>query len=294
MVSKLDAYQQDLTNKIIKSLENDLPPWACPWDQSAALNLPMNAETKACYQGSNVLALWYASLKNDFKSRQWLTFLQVKKFKGKVKKGSKSTRIIRFQKIDKKCKKTEEDLSYTMFKESFVFNLDQIEGLDEKFYKADKVQDLSDFEIHSKCEQIIKKSQACIKEHGNKACYIPSLDLICMPDRSTFNSANDFYKTLLHELAHWTMTTERCDRKVVGVFGGSSYAFEELIAELTTVFVSAQIGLDGLVNHSSYIKSWLTALRNDKKYIFQAATQASKATAYIMQFLEEEEQEEEE
>lgn len=294
MTSKLDAIQTSVTNRIIESLEQDLPPWVCPWDKTAALNLPINAKSKKAYGGSNVLNLWLSSLDGGFKSKQWLTFLQIKEAKAKLKKGSKGTRIITYRKVSKKCEKTEEEKSYSFFKESIVFNLDQVEGLAKKYYEADEVPSLTDFEIHSKCEQIIKNSNADITEKGNQAFYRPSTDQIMIPNRLTFNTANDFYKTIIHELAHWTMHADRCDREVQGIFNRESYAYEELIAELTTVFISSHIGLDGLVNHSSYIKSWLQALRNDKTYIFKAASQASKATAFLLNFLDDKEEEEKE
>jgi antirestriction protein ArdC len=38
----------------------------------------------------------------------------------------------------------------------------------------------------------------------------------------------------------------------------------------------------GEVQHESYIASWLKALKNDKRYIFKAASAASKAHRYLM------------
>jgi len=36
------------------------------------------------------------------------------------------------------------------------------------------------------------------------------------------------------------------------------------------------------VQHESYIASWLQALKNDKRYVFKAASAASKAHSYLM------------
>ncbi len=62
---------------------------------------------------------------------------------------------------------------------------------------------------------------------------------------------------------------------------------EELIAELGSAFLTDHCGLPGVLQHASYIESWLKALRNDKKLIFNAASQAQKAADYLLpQFIE--------
>lgn len=70
-----------------------------------------------------------------------------------------------------------------------------------------------------------------------------------------------------------------------GKFGSEDYvdyAYEELIAELGSVFLMVDLGILGEVQHESYIASWLKALKNDKRYIFKAASAASKAHRYLM------------
>ena len=62
------------------------------------------------------------------------------------------------------------------------------------------------------------------------------------------------------------------------------YAREELVAELASLFISAETGLPfDPSNHAAYIKSWLRALKKDKNEIFRAASSASKATDYLLQ-----------
>ncbi len=57
------------------------------------------------------------------------------------------------------------------------------------------------------------------------------------------------------------------------------------MAELGAAFLMADFGITGEVQHESYIASWLEVLKNDKRYIFKAATQASKAHQYLKAFL---------
>jgi antirestriction protein ArdC len=47
-------------------------------------------------------------------------------------------------------------------------------------------------------------------------------------------------------------------------------------------FLTNHCRLPGKLQHASYIASWLTALRNDKRLIFTAASQAQKAADYLL------------
>ncbi|AFE58126.1 antirestriction protein [Rahnella aquatilis HX2] len=80
-----------------------------------------------------------------------------------------------------------------------------------------------------------------------------------------------------------TLLTSGCTNQLgAGQFGSEGYAFEELIAELGSAFLMADLGIVGEVQHESYIASWLKALKNDKRYIFKAASVASKAHRYLI------------
>ncbi|MEK1976188.1 zincin-like metallopeptidase domain-containing protein, partial [Vibrio parahaemolyticus] len=49
-------------------------------------------------------------------------------------------------------------------------------------------------------------------------------------------------------------------------------------------------GIVGDVQHESYIANWLQVLKNDKRFIFKAASQASKAFTYLKEYVEDESQ----
>ncbi len=134
-------------------------------------------------------------------------------------------------------------------------------------------------------EALSDSSQCEIKEFNKTPHYTPELDYIGIPSKSSFDTSGNYYSTLAHEMAHSTGHKSRLDR--VGVSGSERtkliYSFEELIAELSAVFTTKHLGIDGnLENHASYINSWLAAMRNDKKFIFKAASQAQKATEFIL------------
>ena len=58
---------------------------------------------------------------------------------------------------------------------------------------------------------------------------------------------------------------------------------EELVAELASSFLSAGLGLAPEVreDHSAYIASWLSVLKNDKRAIFTAAAHAQRAADFL-------------
>ena len=103
-------------------------------------------------------------------------------------------------------------------------------------------------------------------------------------DKEGQSATENYYAVLLHELTHWTGGKSRLDREQVGHSTNErKYAFEELIAELGSAFLCSHfmIKQQGRDNHACYIKSWLRALKNDKKFIFKAASQAQKAVDYL-------------
>ena len=87
----------------------------------------------------------------------------------------------------------------------------------------------------------------------------------------------------MYELTHWTSHTSRLGRKLGRRFGDAAYAMEELIAELGAAFLSAHCRLDGQLQHTSYIASWLDVLRRDKRAVLVAAAQAQKAADYLLE-----------
>jgi antirestriction protein ArdC len=64
--------------------------------------------------------------------------------------------------------------------------------------------------------------------------------------------------------------------------GIDAYAFEELVAEMGSAFLTNHCRLPGRLQHDSYIASWLAALRNDKRLIFSAASLAQRAADYLL------------
>lgn len=276
-------FYQTVTDQIIASIEAGVTRNTGPlWRGQGASGIPMNRKTRAHYSGINVLLLWLSAQDNGFASNYWLTFKQAKELGGNVKKGAKGTHIVYYKTLEREEVDATSGESETrlipMLRQYVVFNLDQIEGI-----QGEEVTSTG-FDGIEAAEFLIAKSGARIVEGGTRAFYRPVADVIHMPDRERFDSAENFYAVELHELTHWTGHSSRLARDFSGRFGDQAYAFEELVAEIGATYACADLGLatTTLPNHARYIASWLKVLRDDKKAIFTAASQAAKAHAYLM------------
>ncbi|EHT8867368.1 DUF1738 domain-containing protein [Salmonella enterica] len=280
---KTDIYQV-VTDSIVEALEMGVKPWVCPWKRNGAVSgIPSNFSTGTAYSGMNIMLLWCSAAKQGFTDSRWLTYNQAKEQGAQVRKGETGTTAIFYKTLEKE--NDAGDLEFIpMLKTFTVFNIEQIDGLKMGANDGAEIapQPLDVFDPLPQVENLFKRSGANITERGQQAFYQPSTDEIWLPERHLFADAANFYATGLHELVHWTGAKIRLDREKGNKFGSEKYAFEELIAELGSAFLMADLGVSGEVQHESYIASWLKSLKDDKRYIFKAASAASKAHRFLM------------
>lgn len=226
----------------------------------------------------NIMLLWSSASHQGFSDSRWMTYKQAQAEGGQVRKGEHGTTAIFYSTLEKENDAGEIDY-IPMLKTFTVFNVEQIDGLplsDEAVCPAET------FEPLLRAEALFRNSGATIIEKGHNAFFQPSTDEIWLPERYLFSDAASFYATGLHELVHWSGGKKRLNREMKGKFGSADYAEEELVAELGSAFLMADLGIVGEVQHESYIASWLQALKNDKRYVFIAVSAASKAHSYLM------------
>lgn len=266
-----------ITDKVIEGLKDNPAKWMKSWESDR----PRNLATKREYSGGNWM--WLNMWKGDKtvgNTNQWCTYNQAKALTGldkPIKKGMKSVPVFFFKPLKGQDKVTGEDKLFRMMKVYRVFNFDALEGdltLPEKEPIGFRKENV---------EAVVKSTEAVYKEGYDSACYIPSFDEIHMPAFDKFNTVEDYYATLLHELTHWTGHTSRLDRKLnEGRFGNEAYAFEELVAELGAAMLCNANGVEGKLQHTEYIASWLKVLKDDSNHILKAASLAQKAFDFIM------------
>jgi len=256
-----------------------------------------NATTKRTYTGLNQLLLCFASNRKKFAKNSWLTFKQMQEHGGKIKQGSKSQIIVfndflYFDKAGKKIKYEDfknlsamqkaECKKVYFLKHYNVFNVEQVKNLPADFYIVPEIQQLTEPEKDEASENLLNCSGAVINYVGNRAFYSMFTDEITLPPRQQFTGTVPFYSVAFHELGHWTGHQTRLNRELGNKFGSDKYAKEELIAELTSAFICASLGFsETITDNAAYIQSWLTALKNDKRFIIQASSAATRAAEYI-------------
>ncbi len=162
--------------------------------------------------------------------------------------------------------------------------LDQCEGLDVA-PSADTIATWNPAITMPRAESLIEATGADIRIGGGEAYYAPQDDYIRVPRPEHFHEPINWYRTALHELGHWTGHRLRLDRLPDSGFGSPAYAREELIAEMASAFLCAELGIVPTVRHADYLGAWLSVLREDSKAIFRAASQASKAADYLLNFI---------
>src|SRR6266702_740530 len=163
-----------------------------------------------------------------------------------------------------------------------VFNLDQCEQLPDHLSLVSP--ELPERELVPQAEALARATLADIRIGGTEAFYLPLADAVHIPPQPAFFEQINFYRTLFHELGHWTGHPSRLNRDLAGAFGSTPYANEELVAELTAAFVCAALTIKPTVRHADYLGSWLNVLREDSRAIFRAASKASKAANFLLAF----------
>jgi antirestriction protein ArdC len=278
----------EVTARIVAEMEQGLVPWVRPWAGStAAFGLPRSAATRKFYSGINILILWDAVLKHGFASQEWLTFRQALNLGGHVKRGERGTTICYADSFIPKAERErareqgDDPNSVPFLKRFTVFNIAQCEGLPAHIAPV-PLQPIPDHEKSPAAEQLIAATGARIVEGGGEAFYHRGEDFIRLPHRESFLSQPDYYCTALHELGHWTAHPSRLNRDLLHRFGSEAYAREELIAELTSAFLCAHLNIVPQIRHADYLGHWLQILKHDARAIFHAASQASKASDFIL------------
>jgi antirestriction protein ArdC len=280
---------EEVTDKIVAELEAGRVPWVQPWGRArAGLGLPRNAATGRHYSGINILILWGALIERGYAAQVWLTFRQALALGGHVRKGEQGTTVVyadRFIPQEEKARaESEGDApeAVPFLKRFTVFNLSQCDGLPEELSVG--APPVPDNLILPEAEALIRATGATLRIGGARAFYSVTGDFVQVPPPQAFLEPINWHRTAFHELGHWTGHVSRLTRDLSGAFGSRPYAREELVAELTSAFVCAALGIIPTVRHADYIGSWLDVLREDNRAIFRAASQASKAADFLLAF----------
>lgn len=284
--SSTDIYTR-ITNQIVAHLEAGVKPWTQPWQSTGgAVSRPLRCNGEP-YAGINVLTLWCSAMERGFVTPMWMTFKQALELGGAVRKGEKGSPVVfasSMRKTDENASTAEEQERNIPFLKAYtVFNVEQIDGLPERFQSRIEITANPEQRV-ADADAFFGNTGALIRHGGDRAFYAPGADLIQMPAFELFRDAQSYYGTLAHEATHWTSHKSRLDRSFDQKrFGDDGYAREELVAELGAAFLCADLGiaLEDRADHADYIGCWLKVLKNDKRAIFQAAAHAQRAVEFL-------------
>ena len=282
-----DNYQL-ITDTIIGLIETHGANWTKPWSGNGGSGTrPISVSTGKPYKGCNPLLLWAAG----FNDHRWGTYKAWQEKGCQVRAGEKGTKINFFKALDIKDKDSGEDVTVPFLRVTSVFNAEQVEGA-EPLPAPEAPETVA--EADERVEAAIAFAKATgadirITDGSDSAFYKPTADYIVVPAISDFigtstSSAQEaFAGTLLHELGHWTGHRSRLNRPLLNNFGSEDYAKEELVAELAATFLCSDLGISAepRPDHAQYLASWLKALKNDKRLIVRASSQAHKAVDFV-------------
>lgn len=269
-----DVYQA-ITDRILSSVDS-AGKWKPCWHGMTS-RIPINAVTGHRYRGVNVIMCWLEAMFCEYPSQEWATYKQWQSVGAQVRKGAKGTPILFYNQLQSEDPDSDGKI---IVSNSHVFNVAQV---DKAPAPAEIVELTPDQRIAIIDEWVEAVSLTAMIEHSDegRAYFRPSTDTVTMPRFEVFHTPQHYYSTLFHELTHWTGAKSRLDREFRRE--KSEYAKEELVAELGAAFLAAEFGIDNVTrdDHTSYIASWLKALKDDKRLIVRAASLASKATDYL-------------
>lgn len=281
---------REVTDRIIGELEQGTFPWARPWGrvEGAGVGLPRNVATARSYSGINILILWGRLFDAGYASQNWLTFRQAATLGATVRKGERGVSVCYADTYTPKGKRDaaagegSAPEAVPFLRRYTVFNVAQCDGLPDDCLAAEAA--LPPREIVPEAEALAKATLADIRHGGEQAFYAPDEDFISLPPQPAFFDQINYYRTLFHELGHWTGHRGRLNRDQTGSFGSKPYAAEELVAELAAAFICASLRIAPTVRHADYVGMWLDVLRADNRAIFRAASKAARAAEFLIAF----------
>ena len=303
---RLTPQRKQLVDAVLKNLENGVGLWKQGWSGGGA---PVSAITGKRYNGVNRIFLMLASMERGYSDNRWLTYKQMEdkgwSFKtdaeGRSLGKGAGVAIEYFELRDKQTKQPfdrhtldgmtaderneyMDENMYPLRKYYRVFNGDVIEGIPEQ-----KKGEHDTTGYNARAENLISywsETESPIRYGGSAAFYSPQTDEIRLPKKEDFVDMPEFYSTALHEIGHSTGHEKRLNRVMSTDRKTPEYAEEELRAEIASMFIEQDLGVEvkekHIENNSAYIGAWKSKIKEDPNILFKAIADAERITKFIM------------
>jgi antirestriction protein ArdC len=280
-----------------EAIQTNHLPWQKPWKPNGTGfdGIPSNLASKKEYRGGNTMRLMIEAMFRGWTDLRFATRKQLinagLSIKG-LKNGSGC--IVKY--AERKAYEEEQDDGTTEIKYRWirkwyeVFNIEQCED-----YEAPKpdptVEVKPTHDMMKHFDDYIKNEGITFKTGGNRAFYRSSADLIQLPTHDSFITPIGEVMTAFHEAGHSTGHSSRLKRPLGNGFGSKAYAFEELIAELSSMLVVMRLGGEFVpdsvqeenANNAAYLQSWLKSCEDKDEALGMAFHEAQKAADYMIE-----------
>lgn len=317
--SRVESKQIEALKSII--LNDDQTKWRKSWSNEGLLQ--RNVVTDKPYRGTNQFVLLVDQLSMQKPDVRWMTRKQAEKAGYEIKEGAQSSLISFYSNtftvdkkdeqgnfvLDEEGKRVKQVIqTRPILKSFFVYNGADIEGL-APFVPPNYTPE----EITAQKAVAFGKAEALIKDwiadSGLKYVELPqrsaffrpnlvdkSKSEIALPMREQFEDLASYYATALHELAHSTMLKEGMrtpfysDGRPNPSFSDPRfYAREELVAELTSLHLCQELGIDtsnSELNAQSlaYIRTWYLEGKLNDEDLLIAMKDANKVSQTLLKY----------
>lgn len=294
MMTRTKEYRKQLAESFLHVLEEKQLDWKKEWMGPTGYREPVNGRTGYRYRGINRFYLTLISMDREYQDNRWCTFNQIKdkgwKLVNAKGQGVKVEYWFPYDTEEKKSISWEElrlrnekiGNRYTL-RASYktVFNGSLIEGIPEL-----PIQEPKEIAPDKMIQRLsVNMGVPIINDGGDQAFYRPSEDTIHLPLPEYFETEYAYDSTALHELAHSTGAPHRLNRDLSGWFGSQVYAYEELVAEISSCFMSINLQVEQseyhIQNHKAYVQSWIQTIKEKPETLIRAIQQAEKTASYM-------------
>lgn len=289
MAMRTKEHRTQIAEQFVQVLEEKELDWKKEWKDIQA---PLNGKSNHSYRGLNRFYLTMIAMRRGYEDPRWCTFNQIKNEGWSLENAKgQGVKVEYWFPYDKEEKKS---LTWSEFREmhvplgeryvlwakyATVFNADLIRGIAP--LPKPEAKEIVPVEL---VQTLSKNMEVPIFHDGEgRAFYRPEEDAIHLPEPDAFFSEYAYNSTALHELAHATGAVHRLNRNY-GSFGTTEYAFEELVAEITSCFLSAELQIqteNHIENHKAYVQSWIQKIKEKPEALILAIQQAEQTTSYM-------------
>jgi len=307
--------QEKLVSSLIALLEAGTSPWRREWD-AAAGGHHVNLLSGRRYRGANPVLLTLGLHLRGSALPYWCGFAEAKALGIVPRKGSKAVHVLRPQ-VHQRGEgllagaRPEEGSgsgsagdagpggdaptpgrSWVSYRPVALFNAadlvgEALEGLIQKRRQAQGLGLRPEPERLAAADAVLSSWPVPVSFAGDRACYLPAVDRIQLPDRAAFHSAGALYATWAHEAIHSSGHSSRLARDLSGGMGaegdgGRAYAREELVAELGAVLLGDRLEIgSAMANHAAYLGHWIALLQESPRMLLQVLSDARRAADLI-------------